>query len=234
MYNAEVATQDELVGQFIHRLRASGRFDNTFLIVCADHGEHLGEKRMIGHSLSLYNELVSVPLIIRDPDNNLSRGTTVNHFVSTRRVFQTVLTAAHLADETEEALTLAHSVTSDPDKGTVYAEGVPPRNVVQMLHKRRMQLTQELGCDQARLAVWSDTHKLIQTGDDRLELFSAVEDPSEKVNLRDILPDRVQTLQEYLQTFVSHAGVTVPAQEEAEGFDDPEVLRRLRDLGYIE
>ncbi|GAC1380628.1 MAG: sulfatase [Ktedonobacteraceae bacterium] len=234
MYNAEVATQDELVGAFLKKLRASGGFANTLLIVCADHGEHLGEKRLIGHSLSLYNELVRVPFIIRDPSNNLTRGTTVDYFVSTRRIFHTTLTAAKLADETEEVLTLAHSTTSDPDSGTVFSEGVPPKNVVQMLHRRRPQLTQELGCDQTRRAVWSETHKLIQTGDDHLELYNAVDDPGEKANLRDILPARVEALREYLQTFVSHAGVVATGNEEAGGYDDPEVLRRLRDLGYIE
>jgi arylsulfatase A-like enzyme len=234
MYNAEVATQDELVGAFLKKLRASGRLDKTLLIVCADHGEHLGEKRLVGHSLSLYNELVRVPLIIRDPNHDLPHGRTVEHFVSTRRIYHTALAAAGLAGDTEEVLSLAQSSTNDPERGTVFAEGVPPRNVVKMLHRRRPQETQELGCDQTRRAVWSDTHKLILTGDDRLELYHAVDDPSEQANLRDILPERVQTLQEHLQAFVSHAGVAVPAGEQAEGYDDPEVLRRLRDLGYIE
>ena len=103
-----------------------------------------------------------------------------------------------------------------------------------MLHRRRPQETQELGCDQTRRAVWSETHKLIQTGDERLELFSAIDDPCEHLNLRDILPERVEALREYLQTFVSHAGVAVNTREQADGYDDPEVLRRLRDLGYIE
>ena len=168
------------------------------------------------------------------PGNDLPRGTTVGHFVSTRRIFQTALAAADLADETEEALTLAQSSTSDPERGTVFAEGVPPRNVVKMLHQRRPLETEELGCDQIRRAVWSETHKLIQTGEKRLELYSAVDDPNERLNLRDILPERVETLQDQLQTFVSHAGVVAPAREEADSFEDPEVLRRLRDLGYIE
>ncbi len=234
MYNAEVATQDELVGTFFKKLHESGRLDNTLVIICADHGEHLGEKRLVGHSLSLYNELVRVPLIIRDPGNDLPRGTTVEHFVSTRRIFQTVLTAANLADEVEEVLTLAQSSTSDPDSGTVFSEGVPPRNVVKMLHQRRPRETEELGCDQTRRAVWRNMHKLIQTGENGLELYSALEDPNESLNLRDILPERVETLQEHLHTFVSHAGVMGASQEQADGFDDPEVLRRLRDLGYIE
>ena len=68
----------------------------------------------------------------------------------------------------------------------------------------------------------------------RLQLYSAVDDFDETANLRDILPERVEALQEYLRTFVNHAGVMAAADEQADGYDDPEVLRRLRDLGYIE
>ncbi|HSM83284.1 MAG TPA: sulfatase, partial [Nodosilinea sp.] len=66
MYDAEVAYQDALLGDFFDRLQTSGQLDNTLVIICADHGEHLGEKQYMGHSLSIYNELVRVPLIIRD------------------------------------------------------------------------------------------------------------------------------------------------------------------------
>jgi len=105
MYNAEVACQDEQVGVFLDRLRQSGRLDHTMVIVCADHGEHLGEKQLIGHNISLYNELVHVPLVIRDPEGNLPRGAVFEQLVSLRRIFHTVLTAAGIANTPEEALT---------------------------------------------------------------------------------------------------------------------------------
>lgn len=82
MYNAEVAYQDELVGRFFEKLRTSGRLDHTLPIISADHGEHLGEKLRIGHSMSLYNEFVYVPLIIHDPMEDFSRGATVASWVS--------------------------------------------------------------------------------------------------------------------------------------------------------
>ncbi len=103
-----------------------------------------------------------------------------------------------------------------------------------MLRRREPQLLSERRIDQTRRAVWSEQHKLIQTGDDNLELFSVVDDPAEKVNLRDILPEKVEVLQESLQEFVSHTVVTPPDAERAVGYDDPEVRRRLRDLGYLE
>lgn len=234
MYNAEVAHQDALVGAFLKKLRASGQLDRTLLIVCADHGDHLGEKQMIGHSFSLYNELVRVPLLVRDPNRDFTRGKVVDRFVSTRRLFHTTLTAANLADGPEQALTLAQSATHDPDGGTVFAEAVPPRNVLNMLMRRQPQLARECGCDQTRRAVYSETFKLIQTGADRLELYSVLDDPGEQVNLHDILPERVDDLQERLQTFVRGSSGPAPAIRRAVGDDDPVVQRRLRDLGYLE
>ena len=74
MYDAEVATQDEHLGAFFDRLRTSGVLDNTLVLIVADHGEHLGEKHFIGHTVSLYNELIHVPLIVRDPSGDLQRG----------------------------------------------------------------------------------------------------------------------------------------------------------------
>ncbi len=234
MYDAEVANQDVHVGAFIDKLRSSGRLEHTLLIICADHGDHLGEKQMMGHGFSLYNELVHVPLIIRDPDGDFPRGTVVERFVSTRRLFNTVLTAAGMADEPERTLTLAQSATGDPDAGTVFAEALPPQNALRMIRRRQPDLIQARDCDQIRRAVCSDRHKLIQTGEHRLELYSMVEDPGETLNLEAILPERVEALQEQLQQFVAQAPTTPPPDTRTASHDDPEVQRRLRDLGYLE
>ncbi|MEZ4680145.1 MAG: sulfatase-like hydrolase/transferase [Caldilineaceae bacterium] len=43
MYDAEVATQDEQLGIFFDKLRASGVLDHTLVMVVADHGEQLGK-----------------------------------------------------------------------------------------------------------------------------------------------------------------------------------------------
>jgi arylsulfatase A-like enzyme len=106
MYDAEVAAQDAQLGRFFDQLRQAGRLDNTLVVICADHGEHLGEKQFMGHSLSIYNELIRVPLIVQDPTQQLPQGSVVEAVVSTRRLFHTVLSAAGLADEAEQQLSL--------------------------------------------------------------------------------------------------------------------------------
>ena len=234
MYNAEVANQDELVGEFLKSLRESGRLDNTVLIICADHGEHLGEKQLMGHSISLYNELVHVPLIIRDPSGSLPRGSTVDSVVSTRRIFNTILTSADMGTEAEQMLTLAQSPTSDPDQECIFALGVTPQNLLNMMQRRRPDLIATSHCDLPRYALWNRQYKLIQTGEETLELYDVINDPHEMTNLCDILPEQVEVLQERLRTFRANINVADTVVERSNEHDDPEVYRRLHDLGYLE
>lgn len=235
MYDAEVAYQDEQVGLFLSRLEQAGVLDNTLVIVCSDHGEHLGEKQFIGHSLTLYNELVRVPLIIRDPHGEFPKGTEVDQIISTCHLFHTVLTAAGLANEAEAEHSLVHSPTSPAHRRHVFSEAIPPQNVLNLLLKRQPDLIHDRACDQPRRAVWVGNHKLIETGDRFLELYDVYEDPHESLNLSDIMPENVEVLQECLQMFAGQAVAPVGSgTRRAPDFDDPEVQRRLRDLGYLE
>ncbi len=235
VYDAEVAHQDELVGAFFQKLRTSGVLDHTLVIVCADHGDHLGEKQLMGHSISLYNELVHVPLIIRDPNGDFPRGSTVNNVVSTRRVFHTALTAGDLGTEQEQALSLAQSTESDPDHGNIFAMGVTPKNLLNIMARRRPDLIEMRHCDQTRYGMWNGQYKLIQTSDEDVELFNVVDDPQEEHNLRATQPEQVETIQKRLHTFMNHLNTPETAEDEtSEEFDDPQVYRRLHDLGYLE
>jgi arylsulfatase A-like enzyme len=232
MYDAEVACQDEQVGAFLQKLEQAGVLENTLVIICSDHGEHLGEKQFIGHSLTLYNELVQVPLLIRQPGKAV-QGQKIAQAVSTCYLFHTVLDAAGLATPEEAQLSLLRREKKSNNGQQVFSEAVPPQNVLNLLLKRQPNLIRDRACDQPRRAVWVGSHKLIETGDQFLELYDVQEDPQESLNLSDILPENVEILQECLQVF---AGQAAPLDDSlrAPGFDDPEVQQRLRDLGYLE
>jgi arylsulfatase A-like enzyme len=238
MYDAEVAAQDAQLGRFFDQLRQAGRLDNTLVVICADHGEHLGEKQFMGHSLSIYNELIRVPLIVQDPTQQLPQGSVVEAVVSTRRLFHTVLSAAGLADEAEQQLSLLPQQYQQPLSETdyVFAEAIPPQNVVNLMQRRQPDLVRDRACDQPRRAVWIGQHKLIETGDQQVELYDVHQDPQEHLNLSAILPENVEVLQDCLQAFAGEMddyGTTATARR-APGYDDPEVQRRLQELGYLE
>jgi arylsulfatase A-like enzyme len=235
-YDAEVANQDELVGAFFQKLRDAGVLDRTLVIICADHGEHLGEKHLMGHSMSLYNTLVHVPLIIRDPNGDFPRGTTVDRVVSTRRIFYTLLAAAGQGDGQEQKYSLANYATSDPEQGNIFSIGITPQNLLNVIQRRRPDLITTYHCNQPRRAIWNDRYKLIQIGDIGSELYDVVNDPEEKTNLHDILPEQVEILQEKLQAFLrqTHLVEAETSSNHLHEQNDPQVQRRLRDLGYVE
>jgi arylsulfatase A-like enzyme len=188
----------------------------------------------MGHSISLYDDLVHVPLIIRDPAGDLPRGATVEQVVSTRRIFHTILTAAGDATAAEKDYTLARNSEQDPEQGHIFATGITPQNLLNIIKRRRPDLIASRKCDQPRYAVLQERYKLIRTGDDDIELYDVFDDPKEDINLRDILPEKVELLQEQLQAVLEDTHAVNDGTPPTEEHSDPQVQRRLHDLGYLE
>lgn len=232
LYNAEVATQDRQIGCFFDRLGTAGTFDRTLLIVASDHGELLGEKRLLGHAFTAYEELSRVPLLIRDPLGNLPRGATVTACVSTRRLFHTVLATAGIATSAEETLSLAHTGADDPDRGIVFAEAEPLQMAMHLAERRQPGLLRALGYDRPHVAVYNGVYKLIAIGERQVELYAVRSDPLENRDLHQVLPGEVERLRAYLQNHVQQTSAATAGVTQLE--DDPMLRERLRALGYLE
>jgi arylsulfatase A-like enzyme len=65
-YLASTSFVDAQIGRLIEALKASGRFDNTIVVVWGDHGWHLGEKEITGKN-TLWDDGTRVPLIFAGP-----------------------------------------------------------------------------------------------------------------------------------------------------------------------
>jgi len=61
-YLASTAFMDAQVGRVLDALKASGREDNTVIVLWSDHGYHLGEKEITGKN-SLWERSTRVPLV---------------------------------------------------------------------------------------------------------------------------------------------------------------------------
>ncbi|QLK26415.1 sulfatase [Natrinema zhouii] len=73
LYDAEVAHMDAELGRLFDWLRATGQWEDTAVVVCADHGELHGEHDRYGHEFALYDELINVPLLVKHPDLEAER-----------------------------------------------------------------------------------------------------------------------------------------------------------------
>ncbi len=67
LYDGEVRCVDHYVGQLLERLRQLGLYENTLIIVTADHGEAFLEHGFLEHGGSLHQEQIWVPLLLRAP-----------------------------------------------------------------------------------------------------------------------------------------------------------------------
>jgi arylsulfatase A-like enzyme len=67
LYDSNVSYQDDLVGQLIEKLKTWGIYDQTMIIITADHGDEQWEDGRVGHGGSERETLLHVPLLIHYP-----------------------------------------------------------------------------------------------------------------------------------------------------------------------
>jgi sulfatase-like protein len=63
----EIHQVDECLGGFFKFLKARGLYDDSIIVVTSDHGDATGELGRSSHSLSIFPEVMRVPLIIHLP-----------------------------------------------------------------------------------------------------------------------------------------------------------------------
>jgi arylsulfatase A-like enzyme len=96
LYSGEVTMVDRWLGRFLDKMESTGRMDDTFLVVLADHGVALGEHGFTGKPYNaLWPELTDIPFLIRSPDGK-GAGETSDYYASTHDVAPTILGALGL------------------------------------------------------------------------------------------------------------------------------------------
>ncbi|HLJ28048.1 MAG TPA: sulfatase-like hydrolase/transferase [Candidatus Angelobacter sp.] len=63
----ELHQVDEILGGFFAYLKSHGLYDNSIIIISADHGDATGELGRVGHSSIIFPEVMRVPLLIHLP-----------------------------------------------------------------------------------------------------------------------------------------------------------------------
>lgn len=64
---SRVHRMDGCFGAFVSALKAKGIYDESVIVVTADHGDSLGEEGRMGHAYTIYPEVMRVPLIVHLP-----------------------------------------------------------------------------------------------------------------------------------------------------------------------
>lgn len=67
MYDSEIHAVDGTLGRLFELLRTRGLFEDSLIVVTADHGEGFFEHGRLDHGYGLYDELLRIPLLMRFP-----------------------------------------------------------------------------------------------------------------------------------------------------------------------
>ena len=211
-YDAEVAYVDELVGDFIKYLKTHQLYDQSTIILSADHGEGLGAHGETGHAVLANEEALRIPLIIK-PAAGKGAGRRITALVQHVDIVPTILDLAKapapddLAGESLGPLLDGSSAT--PGR-VVYSESL-------FAAYRRM--------GPGVRTVTDGRFRLIRTDVERL--FDVIGDPAGRRDLIDERPLELSRLRAALERIVGDTAAHPPSVEK--------VLARTRlaALGYV-
>lgn len=227
MYNGEISEVDRELGRFFRFLYDKQIIDRTLLVVTSDHGEEFLDHGYFGHGLTLYDEALKVPLIMRFP-LMLPENTRVKGQVQLLDVFSTILELVGLDSSQyplggRDLLGMIHAGVADP---------------VPMIAETSMS-------GDPRFSLRDGKHKIvtpykIDLGgslqiDKPDELFDLVADPLELQNLAADQPQLMETMQREMARQMEHIRETWGM---GEGLSRSQALsaeerEHLRSLGYL-
>jgi arylsulfatase A-like enzyme len=216
-YDGGIRYMDSALGDLVKALKHRGLYDNTLLIVTADHGEAFGEKALIGHALSVYQDMVHVPMLIKYPGQRTSA--VVRENVSLVDLMPTVLDVlGYSAPKGLQGRSLWKAAPENA--GRVISESFVHPLFSAMTP--RFQRTQQ--------AIFSERWKFIRSSRGGPELYDLSSDPAEEHNLAGAQPTDVleSALVQYLNTAARDR------HKQAQARTTTENLEKLKSLGYVQ
>lgn len=244
LYHAALAHVDREVGRFLRHLRRWKGWQNTIVVITADHGELLGDyDDIVGHMLSLHDNLLHVPLIIRHPA--YSKEVVVEGVVQNMDLYSSAIewtgcpSAAIPAAQLQRPGFSGAMEAPGNSGGVAFSEEdfTDSYNPVSGLLRVNPKMA-PTRYPRRQNSVHTATHKYVWAGEQPGKFYDMRSDPDERLNIinvdtpveQSILKDLNQKLKTWragLQCFPpNHVNDVMQV--------DPLTLDRLRNLGYVE
>ncbi len=222
LYHEEIAYTDSQIDRLLQGLRDRGVDKNTLIIFVADHGEEFYEHAGMGHSHTLYNELIHVPFIVSLP--GVIQPGVVNETVSLIDILPTIesLASKPVFDEHWQGESLKDTLISH--------KVLKPRSAYSEVN---YDAAHNLSAHQA--SVIEGSWKLIldkPTG--KIKLFDLQADPDELQDLSVAQPELAKRLEANVRKYIAHVEQPVAGLEgETVIENSPEEIKQLKSLGYL-
>jgi len=232
-YDAEVAYVDAIVQRLFDVLEVEDVFDDSLLVVTSDHGENLGEHGHQGHSFTLYDSTIRVPLLIRPPGGAGPDAPIRTDPVQLTDVFTTLARAAGVTDYDPRVVGQDLLAGPVPDDRPVVTEYYRPDTFLARF-PRNPAVRGRLASFRRRIrSIQVGSDKLIWGSDGRHELYDVTRDPGELENLALERPEVVESLAAQLEATVARLSRSTSDPRPGLSRIDPETIENLRALGYL-
>ena len=222
-YDGALAYLDEQVMLLIDKLRALELYDNTLIIITSDHGEAFGRRGLVGHGVSVYQDQVHVPLLVKWP-NSGGEG-RVHELVSLVDLFPTVVDL--LGQKAPQPL---------PGVSLLELTQGMARHVISESYPNPGMAPRHAHHDRVERALFAGDLELITSSRGKRELYALDQDPNQDHNLFDEEPEEAALLIGWLDDWLAakpdFLNQELGSDEKLE--IDEETLDRLRNLGYIQ
>jgi arylsulfatase A-like enzyme len=225
LYLAEIHEVDALLGDFLAFLEQRGLGDDTILVLTSDHGEEFEKNGIVGHSGSLRNRVLHVPLALRGP--GIVTGSTEAP-VELVDLMPTLLELVGLPlQEQRDGQSLVGLLRGDdPAPGPAFSETrwVPGEC-------KRAGAAED--CVIERFAVQTGRFKFERSAVPAYtRLFDLAADPREKRDVSAQHPAEAERHAALLERYRTTEGAAGSGERELR--PSPETLERLRRLGYVD
>jgi arylsulfatase A-like enzyme/Tfp pilus assembly protein PilF len=211
-YDAGIAYVDEALAHFRQSLAAQSLLENTLIVLTSDHGESLGEHGEETHGYFIYESTLRVPLIFHWPAGGARYPARVDEPASLIDVAPSILDFLAISPPPQfRGRSLLRLLRPHPpDTEPVYGESMYARD--------------HLGCSPLR-SIRAGRYKYIDAP--KPELYDLATDSNEMQNRYEQNRSQALDLRARLQSL--YHGERRPAETTV----NPEVLSRLRSLGYL-
>jgi arylsulfatase A-like enzyme len=188
-YDYEIAFEDGIVGQILDELDKSGLAQNTTVILISDHGEgfgvHPGEAGFF-HGMTLYNEVLHVPFIVRVPGGKACMMDDVVQLVDLAPTVAALFGVTPSSTWQGRSLVPALACEKLPPQ-PAFAEMLP---APEWDHAAKSMVT----ADGKRHVYW-------RSSDNRWEIYDLEADPEERKNIADSDP-KAKELEQQLAAWI--------------------------------
>jgi arylsulfatase A-like enzyme len=230
LYDAEIRRIDAQLAQLWDELQERGIYDDTWIIITADHGESFGDHLFFGHGLVAWHDIAHVPLLMKPPRSlaeGIRPGSVKQRWVQPRECFTTLLTRLGIKLPPEvvgrDLLAIAAGESGGADEPAIVVEAFRSYSAIRIYGAR---------FDRDEQALYADGYSYLCRSDGSQALYLIADDPGQVRNLAEQEEGRMAAMGAALTRWAidarrtTYSGAIAPI--------DAKNADRLRALGYLD